>query len=43
MQNIAISGKAKDVFRAIELMAKGELAEKNKDIKRKLMSRFKRS
>jgi len=43
MQNIAISGKAKDVFRAIELMAKGEASEKKKnDNKRKLIPRFKR-
>jgi len=43
MQNAAISGKAKDMFRAIELMAKGELAEKNKEKKRKLTGLFRRS
>ena len=43
MQQFAISGKAKDVFRLIELMAKGELAEKNKEKRKKWMPRFKLS
>ena len=35
MQNFVLAGKAKNVFRLIELMAKGEKAEKSKREKKK--------